>query len=1140
MSTTLDQFQAGGGIRYALVAAIEGYDVLLTSHHDTAAVETAWSGTPWTIASACLRVDGEQEQSIEPWQRSFAPSHFDLYIRDTGTSSALANLVFATAAGNETVLKTAISANATTIAVADTSAFASSGAIYIGTERITYTGKTATTFTGCTRGTLHPFGTSTTANQVGREHILADVAYDVSVAPKVTDAPRIWTGKYVGIWVHRIVGEVLDTQAEAHLAFAGILKEIADDPSGEVVLRCEDITSKLKTTTLLRDQFSARIREGIWLQTATKFRIEVEDGASSYSSELVGVPSGASGAYEFNAGKYNETLIATNLITNWLINAANDGKIPGTVADWSYGAKPDGSGTILDFFQVLNQNTAVEIKLFLPIDVAHFLGWDDNRIEMYQGVRYRVLHGYTNSAGAAIWFATYPANRYMLRPGNNGEFEIHVDGVVGTWMDQKNDIPYDLLGLQFFVNQTGGTPKEWGLVKFGHFVALAGREIADSTEFHIYQTQEITQQFGGDSWSGADDLLEQASAEVRLEQIFIYEGSFKDFALRALASTGASLGATGYNHATYDAFPAQMGAGIPWTLLGDQFLDSITALDQDLGGKLLYVIDKPTPLETEIVGELLLSTAWIVWVSGQLRIARFQSPVGQRAIWNFSEANKGSSVQGDAQRIVAVDTDKYLRNVLRFSYNRKTIGNADEYNNVATVKYAPSIADYGESRMVEIKARHTYAKIGGGSIRMSIANIVSTLLPVFGRPVKVLRNRTIQPEFYEGVAPGDLATVSDNFVRDPTTGARGISAKPAIILAHRTGWMSDGEMYGEVDLLISNLDNTTVYSPAMLMTDQGANGGGYDSAAETGGNAVLYVETHAYSDSTEDDDALSFEVNDIIDINQIDPSGGAGEQWTGIKILSITDHGTYYTIGIDQDLAGFTGLTRLRVTSTNYAAAVAAQQLDAYQADDADYRVENARSPYEYATGTTSVVTAHPSTELPERYNAAQYGDGVPYSVSSLAAAGRAVNNLIDYKLATQCPMILSSEAAVTSAAYTWIFTVPYFMGPGTSLARTFAVAAGARDAAGYGGYVRVTFSSVPPAGDATTGIAFSSPYDQVTFTIAGASYAIATAQNVSQIPASIYSGYGYLTVEAYASSGVGSGDIRIRAIGMLQQNART
>lgn len=51
-----------------------------------------------------------------------------------------------------TTLTSNISNSATTIPVASTASFQSAGVIYIGSELISYTGKTATSFTGCTRG----------------------------------------------------------------------------------------------------------------------------------------------------------------------------------------------------------------------------------------------------------------------------------------------------------------------------------------------------------------------------------------------------------------------------------------------------------------------------------------------------------------------------------------------------------------------------------------------------------------------------------------------------------------------------------------------------------------------------------------------------------------------------------------------------------------------------------------------------------------------------------------------------------------------------------------------------------------------------------------------------------------------------
>lgn len=62
-----------------------------------------------------------------------------------------------------TTLTTTINNSATTVVVASTAEFQSTGTIYIGSEFISYTGKTSTSFTGCTRGAYNSQAASHTA-----------------------------------------------------------------------------------------------------------------------------------------------------------------------------------------------------------------------------------------------------------------------------------------------------------------------------------------------------------------------------------------------------------------------------------------------------------------------------------------------------------------------------------------------------------------------------------------------------------------------------------------------------------------------------------------------------------------------------------------------------------------------------------------------------------------------------------------------------------------------------------------------------------------------------------------------------------------------------------------------------------------
>ena len=88
-----------------------------------------------------------------------------------------------------TAIDGAITITQTTINVKNTSAFASSGFIYWGHEKIAYTGKTSTSFTGCTRG-----------DGVTSSHINYATAAPSGVSGiwgMVTERPVLWRGRLV-------------------------------------------------------------------------------------------------------------------------------------------------------------------------------------------------------------------------------------------------------------------------------------------------------------------------------------------------------------------------------------------------------------------------------------------------------------------------------------------------------------------------------------------------------------------------------------------------------------------------------------------------------------------------------------------------------------------------------------------------------------------------------------------------------------------------------------------------------------------------------------------------------------------------------------------------------------------------------
>jgi len=146
------------GIQHLIVG--DGITIAGVTWTDTA--DSAWHvGTsPTTRPWLDLR-ELTIEERIRPVDGGMDVSSITLRLADidTGATAALGG---ADGLAVSTLL-TGITATATTIGVRSTASFASSGTVHIGRERITYTGKSSTSLTGCTRGTA---GTKARRHQV--------------------------------------------------------------------------------------------------------------------------------------------------------------------------------------------------------------------------------------------------------------------------------------------------------------------------------------------------------------------------------------------------------------------------------------------------------------------------------------------------------------------------------------------------------------------------------------------------------------------------------------------------------------------------------------------------------------------------------------------------------------------------------------------------------------------------------------------------------------------------------------------------------------------------------------------------------------------------------------------------------------
>jgi len=178
MATVYDPVRYGWGLVYWLT--IEGVPVTFC---ERALGLATVSGFTTEDASLVVDKSGELGTSIDRQAGLARGTPFRWSLRDTSTVRAY----FAQPSYYATLSADATS-SATTLTVTSTTGWPSSGALYAGAERITYSGTTATTFTGCTRG-------------------VASRAYPHDAAGAsslLTDLPRWWLGREVKLYAKAV------------------------------------------------------------------------------------------------------------------------------------------------------------------------------------------------------------------------------------------------------------------------------------------------------------------------------------------------------------------------------------------------------------------------------------------------------------------------------------------------------------------------------------------------------------------------------------------------------------------------------------------------------------------------------------------------------------------------------------------------------------------------------------------------------------------------------------------------------------------------------------------------------------------------------------------------------------------------
>lgn len=1117
MTTTTLTAIASGRAALQFVMAMEGIPYLFTSGDPSAAL-LAWASTDWTQCLSGMAVSGRVDQRLKPWDPSVDSSPMTFVLQPDSTD-AFAQLALGRT-GVQTFLNAELTADTAahsgTVTVLDTSQFASSGEIHVGTECMQYTSKTSTTFTLSKRGKYAPFnGGTDSGGKYARRHRIAAVGDGVTTKPKVTSKPREMRGRLVGMWAHRSDGGVLDVKAQAELVWAGVVREVRDGQDGLTYVDCDDCRALLRDATILNEQWTARVQEGIYLLEGMRLQaLDSKGGTVKTANDLV-VGATDSGTNQIAFGVYTLAKLITKL-NAWLSAelAASRINLYWTLTDEV--STNLGIRSKIHFSGGNASGTQTTAALAGPPEVLDFLGWTRQgtgwTYQTNPAVRVPWDDGPTHDA----FSLEEPYRIYVYDQG--ASLFVDASSTTGTWFDNASWFPAEM-GLasgstNYSVLQVNGGP-------------MALFQQLSSTEYSMPLASPFLDQISGTPWASAGvdyrKVRVSNTGDFVVKQMGIFSGSFRAVINQLLYSTGSTFN---YNESTYDTYPAQMGAAIPADLLSG-WQAAVNAIDES-AAEMLLVLTKPTKIMDALGADLVARVVALVWKSGSLSLSTWGTPTAALAAHTFTEDGKSAAFgTTDDHRTPTNLSEEFICNELKLEYN---LLNATTQPSTLILRDAASQDENGQ-RPKTVSLRNTFSGVSATMTNVyDLANTLVQSLSLLSRPLRTLRRSISLPQFL-GLAPGDFATISDNFARDPSTGLRGLSTKPCLVVGawfDFGGRSADGSvrpMAGEVELVILPLDSISTYCPCAEV-DYTAGGGGYSA----GPPHVLTCFAHEHSLSSEAHDAARFAVNDKVKVLEVDPDDPAAAQSWTTTIDGIS--GPFNQLTLHDDLTGFSSAKRYRVISQNYGSATTSQQINVYQALSTTSRVASTVDAYAYGSGAQQGIGwdadgKADGTEAVALYSDDQHGDGYPLDTGSERDLARILNNLVSYRTAVcVAPMartLITAPLGLGAYASTIIAVYPMGMQAGALGAGTrfLLVEPWFRSTDGTSVTLTVTLTRYPPAGNATITTTASQPQYtifnpkvSISWTTSSTTYAAGTQEPFFQI-GDYHTGECYLVVEA-------------------------
>lgn len=1096
----------GGSMVAKMVVAIEGCKHLL-SDAPAASVAAAWAGTDFAEADVLggVYVELSNTHSISPDDPFASGGRCVIRVMDDSPDHAdtFGLYVHKRNAGDKTTLSLTADRNDTTLTVRRTADFPSSGTAYVGAEAFGYTGKTATTFTGATRGKYAAFGCDSTGSgglRFARHHrVTPDINTTLS-NPVVSEIPRNWIGRGVAVYLHTWdeATQQLNTRARAQLIYAGRIVGIADDPGTmSTVLDVEHVAQELKTAVVGRDLWAAEITRGVYLRAGRKFRfadliLTTTSATWKVTTDLAVVASGASGAYQVNAGYYDGDEL-TSVLSRWLAQSKSDAKLNGFYS-WAYGVTSNVGLRTKCYWRIENaSNYNCRWSMSMPGEVALFLGLANAEDSQYGQEHKFEVSGTTLGQNRIFQGDNVPFSTLISRPlGPNRAGASFIDtGIIYELENERATFWDNLSRFPSALKESCTAGSQWGMFLLDEkALCVATYDAANRTLQNVWLAPyQLTADNNTDAAPYVGRRLDEPQSPVTIRQVPIIEARFADVINWFAYSTGVS----GYNHGTYDVLPHGLGMGIPGSLLGPEWERSLANLPC-ADSPIAVVIDEPIKFADLFRDDFMLRRAFVRWHDQGFEFGTWRTPLVALAEHELTESNKAAPADAsEDHRIASQETDQWHWPTVRIDYCRDFgTGRNAQYLKSITLEDQSGVDSAGNmGRALTLKMRNTFPQYTntGAAVEELIKEYMAGL-PMFSRPSRMI-SRSIDMRYFETVAVGDICTITDSFARDPLTGVRGITSRAGIVtrISYDLGGpRPDGgvrPMYGEVELFFLDTQRGGVYAPAAEVHDL-INYGGY-SAGYNATTKQLWLKRTAYAFGavintvrgpityTTERDARSFVVGDKITIVERDPANTASPTSWNDTIAAIDGDVLTLTTG----LAGWSATKQYRVIPQAYGSVTARQQDYVYQADYLDEMIVDTEIADQYSSAVETVAfTPTASTEKAELVADLTWGDGKALDVGTDAALARSINAFIDYKSAHQAPLLWNEYAdpigTPSYGSYIVAFVGLAFLGlshNNSSVTRSVTVAPWFRSNTNLSaGYLRITISDSPPISDPSVG----------------------------------------------------------------------